>query len=167
MGFALDPLSLGKLAGVHPDLVRVVQKCAADCALPFTFGVSCGLRTIQQQKLDVAAGLSQTQNSRHLDGHAADLVVLVQNQITWAWPVYYILADAMKLASVDTRIPLIWGGCWDKEMELFTDTAAHESAGYILRSKDRGGHGFVDGPHIELPRAQYPSGAYTPGIRTA
>jgi peptidoglycan L-alanyl-D-glutamate endopeptidase CwlK len=167
MGFAIDGISLGKLRGVHPDLIRVVQRCAENANMAFTFGVSEGLRTFQQQRLDVAAGKSQTLASRHLDGHAVDLVVLVNNQVTWSWPPYYLLADAMRQAAVDTRIPVTWGGCWDKEMASYTDTAAHESAAYVLRSKDRGGHGFVDGPHFELPKSKYISGAYTPGIRTA
>lgn len=167
MGFALDGISLKHLGGVHPDLVRVVQKCAADVPLPFTFGVSEGLRTLQQQKIDVAAGKSQTMNSRHLDGHAVDLVVLVQGKMSWAWPSYYTLADAMRTAAMDGRVPLEWGGCWDKEVADWADVAAHESAAYILRSKDRGGHGFVDGPHFQLPRSKYLSGASVPGIRTA
>ena len=167
MAFQLDPISLTHLQGVHPDLVAVVKDCAANGSMPFTFGVSCGLRTIQQQKLAVAAGTSQTQNSRHLDGHASDQVVLVNGQVSWAWPSYYVLADQFRAAGLRCGIPLIWGGCWDKEMADYTDSAAHESAAYVLRSKDNGGHGFVDGPHIELPRRVYPSGAYTPGIRTA
>lgn len=140
MGFALDPISLKHLEGVHPDLVRVVQDCAANGAMPFTFGVSEGLRTIQQQKKDVAAGKSQTQNSRHLDGHAVDLVVLCHGHITWAWPPYYVLADQMKVAGRRVGVPIEWGGDFPH---------------------------FKDGPHYQLPRARYPGGAYTPGIRTA
>lgn len=140
MGFALDPISLKHLQGVHPDLVRVVQDCAANGVMPFTFGVSEGLRTLQQQKLDVASGKSQTMNSRHLDGHAVDLVVLVQNKVTWAWPPYYKLSDEMKAAATRCGVMIEWGGDWAT---------------------------LKDGPHFQLPRDQYPSGAYTPGIRTA
>jgi len=170
MPFSLDPISLGKLRGVHPDLIRVVQRCAENAALPFTFGVSEGLRTLQQQKLDVAAGKSQTMNSRHLDGHAVDLVVLVHGQITWSWPPYYVLADAMRQASVDTRIPLVWGGVWNREMADYTKPAAAESAQYVSdwhAAHPDGKSAFTDGPHFELPRDKYLSGAYTPGIRTA
>ena len=131
MGFAIDGISLGHLRGVHPDLVRVVQRCADNAAMPFTFAVSCGLRTHQQQKLAVASGRSQTLNSRHLDGHAVDLVVLVQNQVTWDWAPYYVLADAMRQASIDTRIPLIWGGCWGQEMESYDGPAAKASGKYV------------------------------------
>ena len=167
MAFNLDQISLSKLNGVHPDLIKVIKDCAANGVMPFTFGISQGLRTIQQQKLDVAAGKSQTMNSRHLDGHAADLVVLVNNQVSWAWPVYFTLADQMRAAAIRCNIPLTWGGVWDKEAADWTDTASIESAEYVLRSKQKGGTGFQDGPHYELPRSEYPSGAYTPGIVTA
>lgn len=140
MGFALDPISLKHMAGVHPDLVRVVQDCAANSVLPFIFGVSEGLRTIQQQKLDVASGRSTTNNSRHLDGHAVDLVTIIHGKVSWAWPPYHVLAAAMKEAAARVGVPIEAGADWEN---------------------------FPDGPHFQLPREQYPSGAYTPGIRVA
>lgn len=167
MGFALDNLSLSHLRGVHPDLVKVVQKCAADVPMPFTFGVSQGLRTHEQQKQYVAQGRSQTMNSRHLDGHAVDLVVLVANKMCWDWPLYYQLADAMRIAAIDTRVPVTWGGSWDTEISDWSQDAEHESAAYVARAHAAGKRGFVDGPHFELPRSKYLPGNYTPGIRTA
>lgn len=135
MAFALDHHSLGNLRGVHPDLVRVVNDCAANSPLPFTFGVSEGLRTIRQQKIDVASGKSATMNSRHLDGHAVDLVVLVGGKMVWAWPPYHVLAAGMKAAAARCGIPLEAGADWTH---------------------------FPDGPHYQLPFAEYPSGAHTP-----
>ena len=157
MGFALDAHSISRLTGVHPDLVRVVQDCAANGVMPFTFGISQGLRTVAEQAKDVAAGKSKTMNSRHLDGHAVDLVVLVDNAITWSWPSYDALAEQMKLASVRTGVPIIWGGCWDKEIGLLGDDMEEEAASYVLRAKAAGGKGFLDGPHFELPWGKYPS----------
>lgn len=162
MGFVLDNLSVSRTKGVHPDLIRVVMSCAADSALPFTFGISCGLRTHQAQKLAVASGKSKTMNSRHLDGHAVDLVALVSGEAAWDWPLYFSLADAMRAASIRCRVPLVWGGCWGKEMATYTGSAEDASAEYVT-----GGGRFLDGPHYELPRDKYLAGAYTPGIRTA
>lgn len=135
MGFALDKLSLTHLVGVHPDLRRVVQDCATTGTLPFIFGVSEGLRTLQQQKIDVAAGKSQTMASRHLDGHAVDLVAIIHGKVSWAWPPYYTIAAEMKRAAERCAVPITWGGDWTT---------------------------LKDGPHFELPRDKYPSGAYTP-----
>lgn len=122
---------------MHPDLVRIVKDCAANFAAPFTFGVSEGLRTAAKQKLEVAAGNSQTMRSRHLDGHAVDLVVLVTGKVVWAWPNYYVLADQMKAAAVRCAVPIEWGGDWTT---------------------------LKDGPHFQLPWDKYPSGAYTPSV---
>lgn len=131
MGFILDTISNAHLRGVHQDLTRVVLDCATNGTMPFTFGVSEGLRTISQQKADVAAGKSQTMRSRHLDGHAVDLVVLVGGKVTWTWPPYFQLADQMKAAAARCGIPIEWGGDWET---------------------------LKDGPHYQLPYLEYPSG---------
>lgn len=135
MGFALDPLSLKHMWGVHPDLIAVVKECADKGVMPFTFGVSEGLRTMANQKIAVASGKSQTLNSRHLDGHAVDLVVLIHGKVTWDWPPYHTLAHQMKAAAARCNIPITWGGDWTT---------------------------LKDGPHYELPRDKYPSGDFTP-----
>ena len=58
-----------RLAGVHADLLRVVER--ARLAIPFI--VVEGLRTRERQARLVAIGASRTMNSRHLTGHAVDL----------------------------------------------------------------------------------------------
>lgn len=131
MGFVLDGISTAHLKGVHPDLVKVVQDCAANGVMPFTFAVSEGLRTLRQQKQDVAAGKSQTMKSRHLDGHAVDLVILNNGKVSWSWPQYDVLAVQMKAAAARCNIPVEWGGDWVT---------------------------LKDGPHWQLPWSAYPSG---------
>lgn len=130
MSFTLDAHSTQRLIGVHPDLVKVVQDCAKNGTMPFSFGVSEGLRTLAQQQIDVAAGKSQTLKSRHLDGHAVDLVVLVNGAAVWAWPPYSVLAEQMKAAAARCNVPIEWGGDWTT---------------------------LKDGPHFQLPIEQYPS----------
>jgi peptidoglycan L-alanyl-D-glutamate endopeptidase CwlK len=68
-------------------------------------------------------------NSRHITGHAVDLAALVGGQVRWDWPLYGKLAEAMKAAAAELKIPMEWGGDWK-----------------TLR----------DGPHFELSRAKYP-----------
>jgi peptidoglycan L-alanyl-D-glutamate endopeptidase CwlK len=132
MGFVIDARSAARLVGVHPDLVKVVQDCAKNGTMPFTFGVTEGVRSLAQQKADVAAGKSQTMKSRHLDGHAVDLVVLQSGQPVWAWPPYSVLADQMKAAAERCGVKINWGGDWES-----------------LR----------DGPHFQLDWEAYPSDA--------
>ena len=127
----LNTTSHQRLRGVHPDLVRVVRRCAADWADPETgFIVTQGLRTLEEQKLLKAKGASRTLRSRHLTGHAVDLAVSVRGQIRWDWPLYAKLAKAMKEAAKKEKVPLEWGGDWTS---------------------------FKDGPHFQLPWAKYPA----------
>jgi peptidoglycan L-alanyl-D-glutamate endopeptidase CwlK len=126
----LNTVSEKRLRGVHPDLVRVVRRCATDWADPETgFIVTQGLRTLEEQKLLKAKGASRTLRSRHLTGHAVDLAVSVQGQIRWDWPLYAKLAKAMKAAAKVEKVPLEWGGDWTS---------------------------FKDGPHFQLPWSKYP-----------
>ena len=125
--FTLGVRSKTKLKGVHPDLVKVVER-----ALKFStidFAVLEGLRTLERQKILVSSGASQTMNSRHLTGHAVDLGAWVDDEIRWDWPLYAQINDAMRKASIELNIPVVWGGGWKT---------------------------FRDGPHFELSRKEYP-----------
>jgi len=124
--FKLGPRSVARLKGVHPDLVKVVERAIQLSTVDFT--VLEGLRTIERQKALVDAGSSQTMNSRHLDGHAVDLGAWVDGQVDWSWPLYSRIADAMKRAADELEIPIEWGGDWKMK----------------------------DGPHWQLPWKEYP-----------
>lgn len=127
----LNSSSENRLRGVHPDLVRVVRRCAADWKDADTgFIVTCGLRTLEEQKLLKAKGASKTLRSRHLTGHAVDLATTVQGRVRWDWPLYDKLAKAMKTAAKAEKVPLEWGGDWAT---------------------------FKDGPHYQLPVSKYPA----------
>ena len=141
-----------RLAGVHPDLVRVVRNLAAGGAV---FRVVEGVRTMERQRDLVAAGASQTMNSRHITGHAVDLVPLVDGQPTWDWQWYYPMADAMRAATIAEKVPIIWGGAWGLLMSDYTTALAGQDR-YKARMKTLGVRPFLDGPHFELARAFYP-----------
>ena len=79
MTFKLGPRSVARLKGVHPDLVKVVERAIQ--LTPVDFTVLEGLRSLERQKALVAAGASQTLKSRHLDGHAVDLGAWVDEQV--------------------------------------------------------------------------------------
>ena len=120
-------MTLSRLMGVHPDLVRVIEK-AKEIAQPFI--VTEGRRTPERQAELVAQGKSQTIHSRHLTGHAVDLAVVDGGRITWEFPAYERLARDVKAAAALLKVPITWGGDWKS-----------------LR----------DGPHFELPREAYPA----------
>ncbi len=125
--FTLSPRSYKRLEGVHPDLVRVVERAIAITDVDFV--VLEGLRTKERQAQLLKAGASRTMNSRHITGHAVDLGAWVNKEVRWDWPLYAKIATAMKQAATEQNVAIVWGGSWVK---------------------------FRDGPHFELNRSKYP-----------
>jgi len=125
MSYKLGTRSLQNLSGVHPDLVAVVKLAITITEQDFT--VIEGIRNINRQRELYKAGKSTTMNSRHITGHAVDMV---------PWPVdwndlerFEVMSEAMKAAAEELDIPIVWGGDWKS---------------------------FYDAPHFELDRKTYP-----------
>ena len=131
----LTASSLAKLKGVHPALVKVVNRCAADWKdTELTWIITCGPRTVAEQKVLVAKGASKTMNSRHIPGKdgyskAVDVAMVLNGKLKWDWPLYAKMAVAMQAAASKEMVPLEWGGSWKS---------------------------FRDGPHYQLPKNLYP-----------
>lgn len=125
--FKLSKKSEDKLKGVHPELVRVVRRAIELSSVDF--GVTEGLRSKGRQLQLVSEGKSLTQNSRHLTGHAVDVVAYSGGSISWDWELYENINKAFQKASKELGVPIVWGGSWSS-----------------LR----------DGPHFELDRKAYP-----------
>ena len=125
MSYKLGTRSLQSLSGVHPDMVAVVKRAIEITGVDFT--VIEGIRNINRQRELFKAGKSTTMNSRHITGHAVDMV---------PWPVdwedlerFEVMSEAMKAAAEELEIPIVWGGDWKS---------------------------FYDAPHFELNRKVYP-----------
>lgn len=127
MAFKLGPRSLLNLRGVHPDLVRVVKRAIGISTIDFT--VIEGLRSIARQKELFAKGATKTMRSRHIHGFAVDIAPYVGGSIRWDWPLFDQIESAMKEAARLENVKIEWGGDWVT---------------------------FKDGPHWQLPAAQYP-----------
>lgn len=104
----LTARDMERLAGVHPDLVRVVRRARQEGE----FIVTEGIRSQQRQRELMIAGATRTLNSRHLTGHAVDIAALVDGQVRWDWPLYTRLSTAMKRAAMLEQVPIVWGGDW-------------------------------------------------------
>ncbi len=122
--YKLGQRSLQNLSGVHPDLVAVVKRAIETTEQDFS--VIEGVRNIDRQRQLVKSGASQTMNSRHLTGHAVDIAPY---PLSWDWPKFYPIEDAMKKAAEELEVDLEWGGDW---------------------------RSFKDGPHWQLSRKTYP-----------
>jgi peptidoglycan L-alanyl-D-glutamate endopeptidase CwlK len=125
MAYKLGKRSLQNLSGVNPDLVEVIKKAIEITDVDFT--VIEGLRGIERQKQLYKDGKSTTLNSRHITGHAVDMV---------PWPVdwddlerFEVMSEAMKASASELDIDIVWGGDWK---------------------------GFYDGPHFQLDWEAYP-----------
>jgi len=134
MPFAKPERDRARLKGVHPDLVAVVERAAEICPKPFIVVEGC--RSVEQQRRNVAKGVSRTMRSRHIKaangyGHAVDLMI-AETGTDRDWddnnPNWKILAHAMKGAAGDLGTPIEWGGDWKS---------------------------FVDTPHWQLPWGAY------------
>ena len=128
-------LNISKFKNVHPDLVRVIKRASTDLVDPhFGFVITCGQRTLEEQKKLLAVGATKTLNSRHIPGKdgyakAIDLAVTIDGKVKWDWPLYLRLSKIIKAAAKAEKVQIEWGGDWIK---------------------------FKDGPHFQLPKNIYP-----------
>lgn len=150
MAFVLSQRSLNNLTGVQPALVAVVQR-----AIQLTkvdFGVIEGVRTATRQAELVASGASQTMNSKHLTGHAVDLMAYIGDRASWELRLYDDIADAMKQAATELNTPIRWGAAWTvKDIRKWYGTMESAMNSYIDECRKAGRRPFIDGPHFELP----------------
>jgi hypothetical protein len=149
MAFTLSQRSLGRLDGVKNQLHSVVTTAISltNC----DFGVTCGLRNIQEQEELVARGASQTMNSKHLTGDAVDVVAYIGSRISWELNLYDEIADAFKEASIKEGVPIKWGGAWSvPDLRDWHGTAEEARESYIDLRKSQSRKYFLDCPHFEL-----------------
>lgn len=110
--YKLSKRSLRNLKGVHPDLVQVVKEAIRITRQDFT--VIEGLRSIERQRELVNKGMSKTMNSRHLTGHAVDIIPY---PIPGDWSRYTKehwddVYNSMKIAAQSLGVKLNYGYEW-------------------------------------------------------
>jgi peptidoglycan L-alanyl-D-glutamate endopeptidase CwlK len=125
--FLLNVSSEMKLHGVHAHLVQVVHDLERNTTMPFA--IVDGLRTLEQQKALVAKGASRTMQSRHLTGHAVDMVPLKDGKPSWDWALINQFFPQVKAAAERCNVQIECGAEWKE---------------------------FPDGAHYQLPRSVYP-----------
>ena len=142
MSFRFSALSRSRLKGVHPDLIRVVDRALMLSSVDFM--VIEGVRTPERQRALYAQGRTKpgrivtwTLRSRHLVqadgfGHAVDLAPY---PLDWEGPARFpkfdAIARAMFTAADDLNVAIRWGADWDRDG----------------KSRERG---ESDSPHWEL-----------------
>lgn len=138
MPYVLGSKSLAVLSKVHPDLYAVVR--LAIRLSKQDFAVFEGWRTLDRQRELVAQGVSWTYNSRHLTGHAVDLVPWIDGKLVWDRPAALIVGEAVHKAAKQLGLhsqAIRSGYDWDQDER-------HEEPGE------------TDYVHHELSRVLYP-----------
>lgn len=125
--FKFSSRSEKNLQGVNPDLVKVTRRALEISEVDF--GITEGLRSRYRQKQLVTTGKSQTMNSRHLTGHAVDVVAYVGNQCHGNGRCTKN-RSSIQTGQPELNIPVEWGGDWKT---------------------------LKDGPHFQLPHGAYPA----------
>jgi len=143
MSYSFSRRSLRNLDGVHPDLVAVAHEALRISDKDFM--VIDGLRTIHEQRLLFKKGKSQTLKSRHLTGHAIDIVPY---PVSWDFDDFYPLGNTFIQACKNVNVPLRWGGNWQvHDLREWQDSAE----GLVQSYKGS----FYDLPHFELSSRYY------------
>lgn len=149
MTFKLSKRSRTNLVGVQPQLVAVVERAIQLTTVDFA--VTEGLRTEAKQRELVAKGASQTTNSKHLTGHAVDLVAFIGGRISWELNLYDEIADAMRLAALEKNTGIRWGAAWNiPDIRHWSGTMEEAMHHYIDARRKLGQRPFIDAPHFEL-----------------
>lgn len=140
--YKLSKRSKSNLEGVHPDLVKVIERAIK--ITPIDFGVSEGVRTVERQRELVATGKSTTMRSKHIPrymepeefgtwgsgeyGCAVDLFVIVDGKVTWEHKHFRKVIQAVFTAAIDLGVQVEAGALW---------------------------RDFLDSPHIQLNLGYY------------
>lgn len=152
MTYTLGPRSVGNMTGLHPDMIKVVQR-----AIQLTsqdFGVAGkAVRTAEEQHALFLKGVSQKDGyknkSNHQSAQAVDLTPFIGGQFDVNnEAAQYPIAVAMSLASKLLGIPVTWGGNWYEQLTGET-TAAMRDLVRLYQVKHPGPD-FIDLPHFQL-----------------
>jgi len=138
-----------KLKGVDKGIVAVVKDAISITKVDF--GVTFGLRTLEEQKKLYESGRSQTMKSKHLEGRAVDLVAYFGSDISWELNVYDDICDAMAEAARKNDVAIKWGAAWSEgDIREYAGTAEDAMNAYVDLRRSEGRRPFIDAPHFEM-----------------
>lgn len=139
--FVFGQRSKNNLVGVNPKLVKVLNRALE--ITPADFAVIQGVRSKEEQRKNVAKGVSQTMNSRHLEqcpidgvceGNAVDILpTSIKAGMNWELKYFIPVLNAIKQAGDEQGIKLRFGINWKNDPSLPIETK------------------FIDAPHVEIP----------------
>ena len=149
MSYILSERSRGNLTRVDIRLSNIVRNAIQITTVDF--GVIQGRRTIEEQKILVEKGASQTMKSKHLDGLAVDLMVYINGRGSWELNLYDDIADAIRKSAIEENVAIRWGAAWHiPDICKWEDSMEGAMSSYIDLRRSEGKRPFIDAPHFEL-----------------
>ena len=133
--------------GVDRRLVALAYKVLEESE--FDLMILDGRRTIEEQRQLVSTGASRTMRSKHIEGKALDVGVLVCGKLRWENDLYDYLGELYHDAALTLGVPVVWGAAWGRELGTYRNATEAKST-YVAECIAAGRRAFYDGPHIEL-----------------
>ena len=99
---------------VMPELVVLCR--AVLIRSPIDFMIVDGMRTIEEQKINVRKGFSKTMKSKHLEGRAIDFAPILKGQAgvpDWTnIKAFQTIGALFKKVAKEHGVVITWGGDW-------------------------------------------------------
>jgi peptidoglycan L-alanyl-D-glutamate endopeptidase CwlK len=163
MTFSLSPRSRGNMAGLHPDLVRIVEGAIVTTSVDFGITAPC-VRTAEEQHMLYLRGVSQKDGYKNKSnhqpwadglGHAVDLTPYLDGNPILddsAWKLYPAVASAMSRSAAALGLSgrLTWGGNWLEPMGKYGSSPDDMTAAMERYKRIHPGPDWLDGPHFEF-----------------
>lgn len=124
--FKFSDISKQRLSQVHPALQQIMNEIIKFVNI----GITCGKRTMEEQKKLVSQGKSQTLNSRHIPkkekgmgneefSRAVDIVWYNnhRNKYDYSTVAYRVLGPAIVQLGKQMGHNIRWGGDWDQDQD--------------------------------------------------
>jgi peptidoglycan L-alanyl-D-glutamate endopeptidase CwlK len=157
MTYTLGKRSRDNLAGVHPDLVKVIERALQLTAQDFGIAGKA-VRTAEEQHALFLKGVSQKDGYKHKSnhqpwadgyGHAVDLTPFINGSFDVNnEAAQYPIAAAMSQAAKELGIKISWGGNWMEPLQGQNVAAMKDM---VTRYKiNHPGPDFIDLPHFQL-----------------
>lgn len=120
--FRFGTSSSQRLQTVEPTLAAVMERALLYSM--YDFGISCGIRTMEEQRELLKNGKTTTLNSRHLPNNAGlseavDIMVYDEKgNITWKEKYFRKVAQAVFDAAQELGVHINWGGHWFNFLDM-------------------------------------------------
>lgn len=98
--------------GVKPELILLCETVLSKT--PRDFMIVDGVRTLEEQKRNMAKGFSKTMKSKHLLGRAIDFAPVIKSGVPdWVdLKGFQIIGELFEKCAKDVGLKITWGGRW-------------------------------------------------------